>query len=164
MDYLILITIVVFVMYISRMAFLFSVPNSISDTYYLLEDRKEGSGWQFIAFCTLLGLSSMILFIDAFSGKWYQFLGFFAGSALCFVGASPKFKEKLEVDIHVPAALTCAILSLLCCILLGYALCVIVCFALAAGAYFISRRQDLTYWLEMACFVSTLTSLAIYFI
>lgn len=47
----------------------------------------------------------------------FQFLAFFACAALCFIGASPAFKEGLSRKIHIGGLIVCIITLLLWCIL-----------------------------------------------
>lgn len=52
---LIIISIAIFMLYIICVVCLFNIPWSISNTYYLLEERRKGLGWLFTAFCYGVG-------------------------------------------------------------------------------------------------------------
>lgn len=52
---LIIISIVIFILYIISVICLFNIPWSISNTYYLLEERCKGLGWLFTMFCYGVG-------------------------------------------------------------------------------------------------------------
>lgn len=79
-------------------------PPSISDTFY-----ECGKWWFTIVMFVEAVLLSMAL-INA-SGPNIQFLAFFSGAALGFVGAAPHFKEAYEKKIHFGGAYTFGLCS-----------------------------------------------------
>lgn len=80
----------------------FGIPQSISDTYYLLGKQ----GWLFqlalaaTAFCVVPSL------IDS-STEYTKFLAFLACTGLAFVAAAPLFKMELEGKVHFTSAYIC---------------------------------------------------------
>jgi hypothetical protein len=62
----------------------------------------------------------MIYLLEITASKWYQFLSFFATSALIFVAFAPKFKDILEGKVHVAAAMVSAVAALALIVLMGY--------------------------------------------
>lgn len=69
---------------------------SLSATYY-----KVKKPYLFQIALGLTGFLMMIYLLDVTAGKWYQFLSFFATSALIFVAFAPDYKEMLEGKVHV---------------------------------------------------------------
>ena len=120
---------------------------SLSATYY-----KVKKPYLFQLALGLTGFIMMIYLLDVTAGKWYQFLSFFATSALIFVAFAPDYKRMLEGKVHVAAAMVSAISALTLIVLLGYWYVPILP---ALTAFFIIRKYgNKTYWLEMVCFAS----------
>ena len=88
----------------------FGVISSWSEMYYKLEKQ----GWIFQVVMMFLGIASAAIIFELSDGYWFQFMGFFAGFPLCFVGAAPKFKSRvkkknektiyLEREVHMVTA------------------------------------------------------------
>ena len=123
------------------------VAESLSATYY-----KVKKPYLFQVALGLAGFLMTIYLLDMTAGKWYQFLSFFATSALIFVAFAPDYKQMLEGKVHVGAAMTSAIAVLALIVLMGYWYVPILP---ALTAFFIIKRYgNKTYWLEMVCFSS----------
>ena len=123
------------------------VAESLSATYY-----KVKKPYLFQLALGLAGFLMTIYLLDMTAGKWYQFLSFFATSALIFVAFAPDYKQMLECKVHVGAAMTSAIAALTLIVLMGYWYVPILP---AIVAFFIIKRYgNKTYWLEMVCFAS----------
>src|SRR5574344_519973 len=88
---------------------------SLSATYY-----KVKKPYLFQLALGLTGFLMMVYLLDITAGKWYQFLSFFATSALIFVAFAPDYKNMLEGKVHVAAAYTSAAASLALIVLMGY--------------------------------------------
>ena len=73
------------------------VPDSISETYYTLSPIGFQVMMIVVAILTVIGL------LEITDGRWYQFLGFFIGAGLLFVGAAPRFKS-YERQVHFGGA------------------------------------------------------------
>ena len=123
------------------------VAESLSATYY-----KVKKPYLFQIALGLAGFLMTIYLLDMTAGKWYQFLSFFATSALIFVAFAPDYKQMLEGKVHVGAAMTSAIAVLALIVLMGYwyvpILPAIVVF------FIIKKYVNKTYCLEMVCFAS----------
>ena len=132
------------------------VAESLSATYY-----KVKKPYLFQLALGMAGFGMTISLLDLTVGKWYQFLSFFATSALIFVAFAPDYKNMLEGKVHVGAAMTSAIAVLALVSLMGYWYVPVLP---ALAAFFIIRKYgNKTYWLEMVCFASIfITSLMIY--
>ena len=123
------------------------VAESLSATYY-----KVKKPYLFQLALGLTGFLMMIYLLEMTAGKWYQFLSFFATSALIFVAFAPDYKQMLEGKVHVAAAMVSAIAVLALIVLMGYWYVPILP---ALTAFFIIKKYgNKTYWLEMVCFAS----------
>lgn len=130
----------------------FGIPQSISDTFYLLGKK----GWMFqvalaaTAFCVVPSL------IDA-STENTQFLAFFGCAGLAFVAFAPLFKMELEGKVHFVSAYFCCGSLCLWQVFNTSWLIPVVCLALVA----IPMVKDKKYmwWLEIATIVSALVSM-----
>ena len=123
------------------------VAESLSATYY-----KVKKPYLFQIALGLTGFLMMIYLLEITAGKWYQFLSFFATSALIFVAFAPKFKDILEGKVHVAAAMVSAIAVLTLIVLMGYWYVPVLPFL--ASVFIIRKWGNKTYWLEMVCFSS----------
>ena len=130
---------------------------SLSATYY-----KVKKPYLFQLALGLTGFLMMIYLLDVTAGKWYQFLSFFATSALIFVAFAPDYKMVLEGKVHVGAAMTSAIAALTLIALMGYWYVPVLP---ALAAFFIIKKYgNKTYWLEMVCFASIFTTVFLTYI
>ena len=123
------------------------VAESLSATYY-----KVSKPYLFQVALGLGGFLMMLSLLDMTAGKWYQFLSFFATSALIFVAFAPDYKNMLEGKVHVGAAMTSAVAALALIVLMGYWYVPILPFLVSI--LIIRKWGNKTYWLEMVCFAS----------
>lgn len=144
----------IFAAYIAAIIALFGVPASISDSFYLLERKKEGVGSLFTVWCFITGVSVMAMMFQLSAGSWYQFLGLFAGGGLGFVGSAPHFKLHFERPVHFVAAGTCAVASMIWVILSGYWTVPLVFILSAIAVIKLCKGMAAMFWLEIACFAS----------
>ena len=128
---------------------------SLSATYY-----KVSKPYLFQVALGLGGFLMMLNLLEMTAGKWYQFLSFFATSALIFVAFALDFKQMLEGKVHVAAAMVSAISALTLIVLLGYWYVPILPFLVSI--LIIKKYGNKTYWLEMVCFVSIFITALIY--
>ena len=130
------------------------IDESLSATYY-----KVKKPYLFQVALGLAGFLMMIYLLDVTAGKWFQFLSFFATSALIFVAFAPDYKNMLEGKVHVGAAMVSAIAALTLIVLMGYWYVPVLP---ALTALFIIRKYgNKTYWLEMVCFASIFITILI---
>ena len=123
------------------------MAESLSATYY-----KVKKPYLFQLALGITGFLIMIYLLDVTAGKWYQFLSFFATSALIFVAFAPDYKQMFEGKIHVAAAMVSAIAALTLIVLMGYWYVPVLPFL--ASVFIIRKWGNKTYWLEMVCFSS----------
>lgn len=120
------------------------VAESLSATYY-----KVSKPYLFQLALGLTGFLMMIYLLDVTAGKWYQFLSFFATSALIFVAFAPDYKNMLEGKVHVVSAYISAGASVILLVLMGFWYIPAITLTLA-----MKPVNNRTYWLEMGCFAS----------
>ena len=120
------------------------VAESLSATYY-----KVKKPYLFQLALGLTGFLMMIYLLDVTAGKWYQFLSFFATSALIFVAFAPDYKNMLEGKVHTVNARVSAGSSVLLLVLMGFWYIPAITLTLA-----MKPVNNRTYWLEMGCFAS----------
>ena len=123
------------------------VAESLSATYY-----KVKKPYLFQIALGLTGFLMMIYLLDVTAGKWYQFLSFFATSALIFVAFAPDYKRMLEGKVHTVNAYISAGSSVLLLVLMGFWYVPIMPFLVSI--ILIKKWGNKTYWLEMVCFAS----------
>ena len=123
------------------------VAESLSATYY-----KVKKPYLFQVALGLTGFLMMIYLLDVTAGKWYQFLSFFATSALIFVAFAPDYKRMLEGKVHTVNAYISAGSSVLLLVLMGFWYVPILPFLVSI--ILIKKWGNKTYWLEMVCFAS----------
>lgn len=87
----------------------------MSATYY-----KVKKPYLFQVAFGLGGFLMMLSLLDMTAGKWYQFLSFFATSALIFVAFAPDYKRILEGKVHGVSAYVSAGASVLLLVLVGF--------------------------------------------
>ena len=131
------------------------VAESLSATYY-----KVKKPYLFQIALGLTGFLMMIYLLEMTAGKWYQFLSFFATSALIFVAFAPDYKRMLEGKVHTVNAYISAGSSVLLLALMGYWYVPILPFLVSI--LLIKKWGNKTYWLEMVCFASIFITAIIY--
>ena len=127
------------------------VAESLSATYY-----KVKKPYLFQLALGLAGFLMMIYLLDMTAGKWYQFLSFFATSALIFVAFAPDYKQMLEGKVHAVSAYVSAGASVLLLVLMGFWYVPAITLTLA-----MKPTNNRTYWLEMGCFSAIYITLLI---
>ena len=120
------------------------VAESLSATYY-----KVKKPYLFQIALGLTGFLMMIYLLDVTAGKWYQFLSFFATSALIFVAFAPDYRQMLEGKVHAVSAYVSAGASVLLLVLMGFWYIPAITLTLA-----MKPVNNRTYWLEMGCFAA----------
>lgn len=135
-----------YVLYVSKYR-----PYSISHSWYILQEKNKG--FLFTFFTWSIGLPMLF-----YAGMFSNVLFFLSGSLLCFVGVATEFKRKLSGRVHNMAAIGSIILGLS-----G------VCYEGSWSGFFIfagvaivlvSFVEDrLTWWIEVAAFVSIMVSI-----
>ena len=144
---------------------LFSIPESLSNTYYLWKE-KNGKGWLFCLMMYLVVALMMPAWITLSEGSNFQFLAFLAPASITFVGTAPRFKSGgLENKVHMTSAYIAAACSLLWVALVTpywWVMLIWLGFIALASILTSSCKTALVYWLETIAFGATFTSTFLY--
>ena len=156
---IILTAMMVMAAYMAIIAGTFGIPPSLSDSFYLLDERKKGLGYVFTGLCWTEAIMVAICMLELSDGMWFQFMAFLACAGLGFVGAAPLFREKSESRVHFTGAAMCAIFSQVWIILMGMWYLPVIFLAIALLA--VRANGNKIFWLEMAAFASAYAAILI---
>lgn len=146
---LLYISISVFALYLTGIIVYKGIPDSISDSYYVIgEDRLLSS--LFTWFCWLVSITLLPYWIESGGGV----LAFLACGALGFVGTAPLFKSH-QRDIHFGSAIVCFASAYLWLLLNDMTVFFISLVVL--GLFTFAKKR--MFWWEVIAFVSIYTSL-----
>jgi hypothetical protein len=149
MSALLFISISAFVMYLSAITLYRGIPDSISDTYYIIGyDRLESS--LFTWFCWIVAMFLLPYWMEHDGG----ILAFLACTGLGFVGSAPLFKSH-QKTIHFASAVFC-FLSAYAWLLINSTTIFFISLSVLGILCFVKKR---TFWWEVTAFVSIYTSL-----
>lgn len=163
MEYLLLISLVIYLTYNAFALCIFKFPVSLSDTHYLFIGRNKKLNWIFTIMLWLVAFPILIFGLE-YTPEQYKFILFITAAALMFVGAAPFFKDsKLEYTVHCVSAMTCSVSSILWGFLFGDFIVAIVS-ALLIGMFYISKDNVRVYLMETVLFISMYLQLYITFI
>lgn len=143
---------------------LFSIPESLSNTYYLWRE-KNGKGWLFCLMMYAVVALMMPAWITLSEGSNFQFLAFLAPASIAFVGTAPKFKDgDLENKVHTISAIIAAACSLLWVALVTpYGWVMLIWWSIINGCLAITKSYSCrVYWLDQVAFGSTFTAAIMY--
>lgn len=161
----IIVATIIYVVYNAICLALFSIPESLSNTYYLWKE-KNGKGWLFCLMMYEVIVLMMPAWIILSEGSNFQFLAFLAPASITFVGTSPRFKDgDLENKVHTISAIIAAACSLLWVgLVTPYWWVILIWFGFIALASVLtsSYKTAYTYWLEQVAFLSTFTAAILY--
>lgn len=149
MHIFLLISITVFVTYLVGVSLIKGIPNSISESYYVLGEDKLISSL-FTWFCWITGGTLLPYWIDYQIGD-LNILPFLACSALMFVGTAPMFKSH-QKKIHFGSAVVCFIAAYIWLFL--YADFPLICMSLIAQAGVILSLKKKVFWAEVVAFIT----------
>lgn len=154
---------IIYLIYNGAALRIFGVPKSLSDTFYLYNEKKKYLGILFpIMMVSMAGLLLPAwLEISALSSL--QFTAFLAAAGIIFTGSAPAFKSNdLEKRVHICSALTAAVFALLWVIFVSKLwFTILIWFAVILLIAFITKtiKSSYIYWLETVAFMSTFTSI-----
>lgn len=171
MDWKILFVLIAFMvywMYNTIVLSIFSVPHSLSMTFYQFKERKE---WQKLLFPVMMILIALLLmpsWLEISEGSDLQFLSFLTCGCLMFVGFSPAFDSSdLENNVHMVNAILATIFSLVWVVFvakLWYIIIVWLLIILIIALFTKTLKNSYVYWIENAALMSTFTSILFYYI
>lgn len=150
--------IAIFVTYIAIAIKLFGIPASISNTYYLYEERHKNLGYIFTAF--MLSVAFLMVNPMVYLGTFesWQLLGFVCPSGIALCGSAPFFNSgKDEKIVHCVGAITGVVSGLAWCFCLDTKTSIYVTSAMVGLSIFggvATETEDTckTFWLEIAGF------------
>ena len=126
------------------------IPSSISEFYYLLEERKYNSGWLFTMFLWTMGI------MTCFYGNPWLFV---AGGFLCFTGAAAQYKDAPTNTVHYIGA--AGGYGLACLVINPFLIGGIIAISVLANLYKIKNK---TFWVEVVAFLIILLGLTIRYV
>lgn len=150
-----LISFCIFTTYLGAMIWLFGIPTSLSNTFYLLKGKKEGLGGLFTLMMFSVAFTMFPVLIEITPSN-IQFISFFIPLGLGFVGAAPHFKADDSL-IHFSAAGWSTIFSLLWMLLVVPSFLGSIIFLSILGALLTlitSTRKCWLFWVEMVLMFS----------
>ena len=136
-----ILSMLVYTMYISIVCFKYKVPSCISETYYMLDSKWLFTVWM-IAIAFLLFPAWVSI-----SGVYYQFITFLSVISLCMVGLSPRYLDSQRVP-HIVFTCIALILSIIWNIVSGMYLvplillivCIPLCFIFQSYRLFVAEN------------------------
>ena len=140
---------------------LFGVPESLSNTFYLYQNKKKGLGWIFpICIVLTIGLlmPSWLTVADMLCSS-LTILAFVSIVCVLLVGFSPCYKtENYDGNVHNISAVLGAACAILWCVLVCFDIILIplvIAFAIGiAGLITKSWKTSAIYWLEIMAFAA----------
>lgn len=163
----VLMAFIIYLMYNGLAIRSFGIPYSLSNTYYLFQNKKK---WMRILFPIMMVLVVALLlpaWLEISAGNNLQFLAFFAAAGLLFTGSAPAFmRSNLENKVHTYSAIAAAIFSLLWVIFAAKVWWVIlVWLALVTLIAILTKsiKSAPIYWLETIAFMSTFMAILMYY-
>ena len=157
------IALIIYLIYNGASLKIFGVPESLSNTFYLFNDKKKHLGILFpIMMASMVGLL-LPAWLEISALNSLQFTAFLAAAGILFTGFAPAFKSNnLEKRVHIVSALTAAVFALLWVIFVSKLwFTILIWFAVILLIAFITKttKSSYIYWLETVAFMSTFTSI-----
>jgi len=143
--------------YQAMVLYLFGVPKSISESFYLLDEKRRGLGWLFWGWAVATVFSICPMMFALSDGHWYQFLALFVGAGLLLAGSAPHFREEYQRSAHFSGtgvSMFAAVLWMSCS---GYlympVMMVLLTFLIVSPAISV-MSGSVMYWLEISLIAS----------
>jgi hypothetical protein len=164
-----LVAISIFVIYNAVAIHFFGIPKSLSETFYLYQNKRSGLGYIFTGMMFTVALTLMPAWIEITEviSTWSHYLTvlpFLGAGMIAFVGAAPAFRScELESKVHTISATAAAVFSLLWCAVVCYKIAYIIPISavIVWSTAFATKTQKKaqTYWWEMVAFLATFTTI-----
>ena len=168
---LILISLLLFTVYNAVSLKQFGIPKSLSETFYLWNNKKKNLGYVLtgMMFTMAFTLVPAWLELGEVISSWSTYLNplaFFTCAAIAFVGAAPAFRSCiLESKVHTVAATTAAVCAITWCLVACWQIMYVP--LLTAGVVAVigrltkSWKKASVYWLEIMAFVATFVTVIV---
>lgn len=163
---LVLLSLAIFLAYLIPVIREFGIPDSLSDTYYLLGKSSDPRTFNrlkaslFTAMMWVIAILLMVPLLDV-TPELGKPLAFLSLAAIMFVGAAPEFQEDMEGKVHTIAAWVAAVLGIAWAVLFahGFAWLAISFISMCVAANMTkTEKSSLTFWLEMVAFCTVFIS------
>jgi len=151
MTAFLIISISVFCLYLTGIILYRGIPDSISESYYVLGENKLISSL-FTWFCWIVAITLLPYWLDNGGG----FLSFVACGALGFVGTAPLFKSH-QRDIHFGSAIVCFV-SAYAWLFINDPILAVISVCMLGLFAFAKKRM---FWWEVTAFASIYISLVL---
>lgn len=168
---LVLISLFLFTAYNAVSIKQFGIPKSLSETFYLWNNKKSGLGYIFtgMMFSMSFTLVPAWLELGEVISSWSTYLNplaFFTCAAIAFVGAAPAFRScPLESKVHTIAAMTAAVCAVTWCLVTCWQIMYvpILTAGIVAGIGWLTKswKSASVYWLEMMAFAATFVTVIV---
>lgn len=160
---LLLASIAVFLSYNVAIIAKFGVPSSLSETFYILNNYKKNLGILFTLLLYTMTFTLLPVWFSLPTNENYDFILFFCGAMLAFVGAAPAFRGA-DKGWHSAFAGVSAVAGMIWTIVATpYWYILLVSAALIMGTMLLTNtKKALTYWLEMIMFITIYVINSIY--
>jgi hypothetical protein len=148
---LFLISLIIFISYVSFIWIKYGVLSSISESYYILPEKLQ---ILFTLFCFGCGFPIVIV------GVPLTPLMFFAGASMCFIGAASSFKRSFTHDVHYISAILAIIFAQLSILSFSlWPLCLI--FIIGSILIKLILKKNTFWWVEILAFITIYIALVI---
>lgn len=156
-----------YIIYLVISLTLFSVPKSLSMTYYLFKERVNNLKYLFSAMTVMMVVFMTPCWLELSMNSPFQFTAFLSMIGLLFVGVTPTFNEvKMNSIIHNVAAYMCAVFAILWIVLVTpYWYVLLIIGAVVAALAYVTKtwKTAYTFWLENVVLFSTFISMLAYY-
>ena len=136
----------------------FGVPHSLSNTYYLWNGVRQGTGYMFSVTLGLIAALLLPAWLEMGADSPWQFLSFLTCGSLLFVAAAPNFKSiGVESTVHTVAAILAAVCAMLWIIIVADLWVIILLtlmYVMIVAVSHGSLKSGYIYWLETIAFLS----------
>lgn len=144
---------ILFAAYVLYVCILFGIPNSLSESYYLLKPSQR------ILFSVVMTFVPILILVTLFSkiNDIYTIsLITPAAVSIVFVGLFAVYKDKFQKWFHFIGAFLSAILTIIWTfIIFKYTLYFFIPIVVASFIIpLVTNKEKLTFWLEIGCFFS----------
>lgn len=147
---------------------LFGIPKSLSDTFYLYQEKQNWMKFFFPIMMFLMAGLLMPAWLEITAFSMLQFLAFLTAAGIMFTGAAPAFKSnKLTNAVHSASAICSAIFALLWIIFVSKFWWIIIFWLvliLITSLLTKTLKKSYIYWLETVAFLSTFSSILLFYL
>lgn len=148
----------IFFAYLRTVYSYFGILPSISDSWYELKAKQEGSQKNFTFFLWAIAIPLMVT--GGLTGNVFYFI---SGACLCFTGATGAFRERITREVHYTGACG-GMLSALVGLWVDGLHAFPILAATAAYALYRFKAKNKIWWIEVIVFGFTVTGLFIVYV